>query len=259
MTLEAKDISLVKAGTQILEDVSLTISPGQIVGLIGPNGAGKSTLLRLLAGDEKTQSGCVKLDRKKVSDLKPEVLAENRAVMTQSSNVVFDFLVEEIIELGWISSILKRTFMEIAMLEIVRLCRIEHLIGRVYRTLSGGEQQRVQFARVLLQIWRPASEQKPRYLLLDEPTSSLDVAHELLVFKLLRGLTQQNVGVLVVIHDLNLASHFADQLCLLSKSHVIAAGGVPEVLEEKVLSDTYGTPIQIENSEKLERLVVHTH
>ena len=260
MSLRAKSVTVIRSRAQILAGVSLEVEPGQIIGLIGPNGAGKSTLLKVCAGNETLNSGKVTMEGTPISSMSPNMLARRRAVMMQSSILVFDFLVIEVLSLGWLKDGNgKKADMAASILEIIELCDIASLTERVYRTLSGGEQQRVQFARALLQIWAASSEREARYLLLDEPTSSLDVGHELLLFKILTELKARHVGIMVVMHDLNLASHFADELCLLAGGELISKGTVAAVLNEKLLSSAYATPIRVEFNTILGRAVVHTH
>ena len=143
-----------------------------------------------------------------------------------------------------------------AVRAVVEECDIADLVGRKFNTLSGGEQQRVQFARALLQIWQPEGSREPRYLLLDEPTSNLDLAHELLVLRLAQRATGEGVGVLVVLHDLNLAARFADDVVLLERGAVVAAGSPAAVLRADRLTQVYRTPVQVERHATLDRLVV---
>ncbi|MBH64683.1 MAG: heme ABC transporter ATP-binding protein [Alphaproteobacteria bacterium] len=241
---------------EILCGLNLVIPSQQVTALIGPNGAGKSTLMRLLAGDEPPSEGKVFYGASKLEELSLANRAKLRSVMTQSSNVVFEFLVEEIISLGWLK---KKDELRIAMDEIISLCEVQSLIGRKYITLSGGEQRRVQFARALLQIWSSETEGRPdRFLFLDEPTSSLDVANALQVLNLSRRILEQSVTVVVVLHDLNLAARYADQLILLSNGKAASVGKPSEVLQAARLSEVYGTSFMVEHHKQLDRLVVYS-
>ena len=161
MSMTCKDLDVVLGGQQVLHKVSAEFPTGMVTGLIGPNGAGKSTLLRVLAGDEEPACGSILIDERPIGSLNLLELAELRAVMTQSSYVVFDFLVEEIISFGWLGGEIGKVD---AVRDVMHSCGLEDLQGRRFNTVSGGEQQRVQFARALLQIWAPDEDPSHRYL-----------------------------------------------------------------------------------------------
>ncbi|MEM9530261.1 MAG: heme ABC transporter ATP-binding protein [Pseudomonadota bacterium] len=260
MSLAARSVSVRLGGRLILDDVSLICDSQQTTALIGPNGAGKSTLLRTLAGEIGASDGEVLVDRLPITQLSAVALAGRRAVMTQSSEIVFDFTVEEVLSLGMISDRLRPAERQAAIERVARDSDIRHLQSRSYNTLSGGEKQRVQFARALLQI-RPAAgddtDQAP-YLLLDEPTSSLDLSHELMLLEAVTREASRGVGVLIVIHDLNLAARFADQIALMQDGRIMAVGAPQEVLDNQRLSDVYRTPVRVEHHQDLDRLVVYT-
>ena len=243
----------------VLNRVSVKVEQGKVIGLIGPNGAGKSTLLNVLSGDLQPDSGHVTLDDKPLQDFTPKTLAKARAVMSQASAIVFDFTVEEIARMGWVQDdVYLNDVADRAFRSITSVCEIDSLLDRRYRTLSGGEQRRVQFARTLLQIWRTENANETRYLLLDEPTANLDIAHELAVLRLANEVAASRVGVLVVLHDLNLAARFTSQLVLLDEGKVIASGATKEVLNAAQLERVYRTPILVEEHRVLNRLVVHS-
>ncbi|MEM7002347.1 MAG: heme ABC transporter ATP-binding protein [Pseudomonadota bacterium] len=255
MNLSARNVDFRVAQHQILQDVSADFPAGQVSALIGPNGAGKSTLLRLLAADQPPTEGAILVGQQSLLQMSLSERARLRAVMTQSSQVVFDFTVADIIEFGWHG---RQAHKEIALQEVIHSCALPSLLARKFNTLSGGEQQRVQFARALLQIWLPPGETLSRFLLLDEPTASLDVAHELQVLTMAREVARNGVGVIVVLHDLNLASRFADQLVLLHNGQVIQTGPPQEVLAEATLSEVYATALRVEHHAELDRLVIYS-
>ena len=261
MTLRAEGVSVRLGGRAVLDRVSATVSAGEVHALVGPNGAGKSTLLRMMSGEVKPDQGRVGIDGLPLDGLVANDLAQRRSVMAQSAAIAFDFFVEEVLAMGWLGGV-ARTASEqaVASKAVAHACRINHLLGRKFRTLSGGERQRVHFARALLQIWRPkpGCDQicESRYMLLDEPTSSLDLGHEGLVLRLARRAAENGVGVLVVLHDLDLAARFADQLTLLVDGAVWAQGPPRKVLTASTLSRAYGTPVEVEWIDRLDRLVV---
>lgn len=258
MTLEASQIVVDRGRHTILHDVSVVVARGRVTAIVGPNGAGKSTLLRTLGGEFQAKVGTVTLDGKAVEDYSLSALAKARSVMAQSASVVFDFTVAEILELGWVQSETRTTEQyEEAVRLVVSQANIEHLLARVFNTLSGGEQQRVRFARCMLQIWQPTDETETRYLLLDEPTSSLDLAHQLELMRLARRMSRRSTGIGVVLHDLNLAARFCDEIAIMHDGRIAASGPVDEVFENELLSDVFGTDIRVEWHDVLERLVVH--
>ena len=259
MTLFASTVSVGFGDVAVLDDVSITLRPGRIAALIGPNGAGKSTLLQVMSGDIEPKSGSVSIGGKLGDAYDARQLAELRAVMAQAPAVMFDFTVEEVVRMGWVQDArYLHDVAETAFAEVAAACGIEALLERTYRTLSGGEQRRVQFARALLQIWRDDGGTEPRYLMLDEPTANLDMGHELAVLRLARDVARQGAGVLAVLHDLNLAARFADELTLLHNGRVVSSGAPCRVLEADTLASVYGTPIVVERHEALNRLVVHS-
>jgi iron complex transport system ATP-binding protein len=225
----------VRAGRQtLLARVSVEIIPGEVLVVVGPNGAGKSTLLRALAGDIQPDEGEITLDDRPLPSFSREALARRRAVLLQHSPLAFDFRVREVVRFG-------RAPFGSAPDDELRVQRALDDVGlggwedRRYPTLSGGERQRVQLARVLTQLDPPAG----RYLLLDEPTASLDVAHAQLVVSLARRAAARGAGALVVMHDLNLAFAHADRVLLLHRGQTEALGPPDEVATPELLGAVY--------------------
>ena len=264
--LRAENVYLRFGPARILMDVSIEVKPGTVTALVGPNGAGKSSLLRVLSGEIEPNEGTVRLNGRPLSKYSPVQQARRRSVMVQSAAMSFDFFVEEVLAMGRCQG--RRSIPDRTSAEIIRDCRIGHLIGRKYNSLSGGERQRVQFARALLQVWRPLRirsvscsrelHSMPRYMLLDEPTASLDIAHELLILRLAQRACENNIGVFLVLHDLNLAARFAQRVALLVGGVIAAEGPPSDVFTDGTLSHVYRTRIQVERHERLGRLVVHT-
>ena len=254
MTLRARNVRLRFGAAEVLRGVSLDVAPATLSALVGPNGAGKSSLLRVLSGDLKASSGEATLDGAPVASFSTPDLARRRSVMGQAPPMAFEFFVEEVLAMGWLGP--AASYPE-ALGDVAERCAVAGLLGRRFNTLSGGERQRVQFARALLQIWR-ADPAQPRYLLLDEPTASLDIGHELALLRLARRICERNVGVLAVLHDLNLAARFADRVALLDQGAAVAVGAPDAVLNAERLSRVYGTRVHVESHPRLSRLVVYT-
>ncbi len=233
--LEANALSY-RIGTKLLlDDFNLTVHPGDFVALIGPNGAGKSTALRLLGGELLPDSGTVTLEGEGLSELSPTQLARKRACFQQNPSVDYPFTVREIADLGrqphrlgLFESPHDRRVVD----QSLAAAGITHLEGRLQTTLSGGEATRAHLARVLAQ--------EPRLLLLDEPTNHLDIHYQQEILQVCQQRRQEGCAIIAVLHDLNLASRFADQLVLLHEGRTAAQGTPEEVLTAACIHDVYG-------------------
>jgi iron complex transport system ATP-binding protein len=240
--MRAENVSVRRGGKKLLDNVSLEVKPGEIVALIGANGAGKSTLVRVMSGEMKPDEGRVLVDDKPLKEWPSDALARRRSVLPQARSVDFPISALAMIELGrspYFDTELRREDHH-AIAASVSRADIETLLDRDYTTLSGGEQQRVQLARVLAQIWRGARSDEPRYLLLDEPTSALDLAHQHAMLDTLHALRDDGIGVLAILHDLGLAAAFAERVVALKNGRVIAEGPCERVLCGEVIAETYG-------------------
>ncbi|MEL7048728.1 MAG: ATP-binding cassette domain-containing protein, partial [Pseudomonadota bacterium] len=211
--LEARAVTVIVNSRRILENANLTLLPGQLTVVMGPNGAGKSTLFKALSGELTPTSGGVYLDGQSLLKTSPALLSARRAVVPQASHLSFPFTVLEVVLLGaTIPGLTTASKIQNAMAQdaIVGV-GLEGFSERLYVSLSGGERQRVHLARALCQLNAGASiRQKPALLLLDEPTSSLDLKHQIKILKHVAAKAQDGYAVLVVLHDLNLAAAFAD-------------------------------------------------
>ena len=247
MSLSLKSVSLKLDNRQILKDVSLEINEGDIVSVIGPNGAGKSTLLNVLTGDISPDSGDTIYDNKQLNKISIQERAFTRSVMSQMQTLVFNFNVKDVVEMGWLqrgNSDFSSNF-TMAFEAVTSECNVHNLVHRKFNSLSGGEQRRVHFARTLLQLWRPSQSNDPRYLLLDEPTANLDLSSEMLLMNILKARATSNVGILVILHDLNLASHFADKIAIMKDGEIKAFGKPEEVMTDDFLTSIYEVPIKV--------------
>jgi len=231
-----------------LDDVSLEVPAGACTAIIGPNGAGKSTLLDVLAGRSRADSGVVQFGGRPIADWAPIALATRRAFLPQSLEVAFPIRVIDLVMLGRSPYHCKTSAGEdrAAAETALRLTDAWHLRDRSYQRISGGERQRVQLARVIAQVWRPAQQDgEPRMLLLDEPTASLDPGHRLAVMRLLRDLTIAGIGVVLALHDLNDAARFADRVILLHQGRILSEGGPAAAMQAEVLTSAYGAQAEI--------------
>ena len=229
--LSAHEIVVSVAGRRLLDHVSLTLAPGEVVTLLGENGAGKTTLLRALAGDRAVDSGSVLLDERALTRWGVRALAKRRAVLPQDSSVAFGFTALETVLIGRYAHQHGEPTMADTAIARAALAQVDaiHLETRAVTKLSGGERARVQLARVLAQLWEPI-DGGSRFLLLDEPTASLDARHQLQVLSIARACAQSDgFGVLAVLHDFNLAARVADRIVLM-KDGRIWIEGPPEVV-----------------------------
>ena len=249
MSLNLEKVSLKLDNRQILKDVSLEINEGEIVSVIGPNGAGKSTLLNVFTGDINPDSGEIFYDDKQLKQISIQERAFTRSVMSQMQTLVFNFSVKDVIEMGWLqrgNSDFSNNF-SMAFENVTKECNVHNFIHRKFNSLSGGEQRRVHFARTLLQLWRPSESNDPRYLLLDEPTANLDLSSEMLLMNILKKRASLNVGILVILHDLNLASHFADKIAIIKNGEIMAFGEPEKIMEDAFLTSIYEVPIKVKH------------
>lgn len=240
--LTAQQLRYTLGSRRIIHDVSMTLTSGELVAIIGPNGAGKSTLLRLLTGYLSPDCGECRLLDRPLELWEALQLAKVRAVMRQHSNLAFPFSVEEVIAMGRAPH--GKRDLQAVLQQVMQQTDCLSLAARDYRQLSGGEQQRVQLARVLAQLWQP--EPAPRWLFLDEPTSALDLYHQQHTLRLLRSLTrQQPLAVCCVLHDLNLAALYADRILLMHQGCLVASGTPAEVLQTEILTRWYQADLAV--------------
>ena len=236
--IAAHELTFIRGGRTLVDAVNLELKPATMTVVIGPNGAGKSTLLKLMTGEIRPDGGSVVLDGADVTTLSARELAGRRAVLPQSLALSFPFTALEIVRMGAIAyGSLTPERNARAALHRVGLAGFE---GRSYQALSGGEQQRVQFARVLAQAPQPVENGVAKALFLDEPTSSLDIGHQIAVLEIARDFARAGGAVLAILHDLNLAAEFADRLVVLHRGRVVASGTPAETLSDRTISEVYG-------------------
>ena len=232
MKLEVNDLSWTVDGHPILRGVSLRVEPGTFVGVIGPNGSGKSTLLRCVYRVLRPDAGLVTLDGRSVWELTARQTAQSVAVVLQERSSQFDFTVREVVLMGRSphKRLLDGETVEDDRLAAEALAQVglSSFEERSFPTLSGGEQQRALVARALVQ--------QPRLLVLDEPTSHLDIHHQIQMLDLVRSLKLTSLAAL---HDLNLAAEYCDWIYVLDAGVVVASGTGDEVLTADMIRDVY--------------------
>ena len=230
-------IALTIRGATLVDGIDLSVKSGEAVAIVGPNGAGKSTLLRLMSGDLKPTSGRMHLKDRDLSSFTPRALAMHRAVLSQHVNVSFPFTVDEIVTMGaGEASLAAARPIVTAMLHELDLMPFR---DRELTTLSGGEQQRAHFARVLVQLHFGEAAHGPALLLLDEPTSSLDMRHQIDLVEIARRRARAGTAVVAVLHDLNLATRFADRIVVLQRGRLVADGRPADVVTRAMLREVF--------------------
>lgn len=242
MSLIAEDIRVSYGRREALRGVSLTAQAGEVTAIVGPNGSGKSTLLGAITAS-LSFDGRVTLNGRDIAAMKPWELAAQRAVLPQASRLAFPFTVIEVVRLG-LQSGTAGDRPEVPMQALAGV-GLAHYANRTFQELSGGEAQRVMLARVLAQVWAPVENGQPRWLLLDEPVSSLDIAHQLQVMEVARDFARAGGGVIAVMHDLNLTALFADRVAVLAEGQRLAFGTPVDVLTDDILSRAYGCALRV--------------
>lgn len=228
-------------GHTIIDGISTSFEPGLLHVIVGPNGSGKSTFLRAFSGELSPVSGTITYDGQPITHRDKTSLARIRAVMSQLPELHFPLAVEDIVMMGRYPHFTFRPSQkdqDICRQAMERLS-ITDLQGRDYLTLSGGERQRVQFARALAQIGEP-SVTGSRYLFLDEPVSSLDVHYQHQFLQIARSLVEENILVIAVLHDLNLALQYADRMIFLRQGRLVAEGRTPGIVTPVLIREVFG-------------------
>jgi len=232
--------SLVRGGRSVLQDVNLAFEPGELIGLCGPNGAGKSSLIGLCAGDLAPSSGSASLHDIAPALCPPDELALLRAVMSQNPALEHPFPVAEVVALG--SPATPMADRESVLHEL----GCADLLRRIYTELSGGERRLVQLARIFLQAERATGLGHRPWLLLDEPVSQLDLGRSQQVMHALKARAARGLGVVAVMHDIELASRHAERLLVLGHGRVIADGDPNAALSEDTLRQAWKVEARIE-------------
>lgn len=250
LAVTALSISI-KGGKSLLDDVSFELNAGEVLAVIGPNGAGKTSLLKALSGEsvsaDEQCSGKISYVDRLLEAWPPAERAQQLAVLPQLSLLNFPYTVEEVVQLGRIPHSTGRQVDGELVEQALAQLDLNDLRSSLYTELSGGEKQRTQLARALVQIGCPdkQSHSLQRYLLLDEPTASLDLGHQQQLMQAIRQLASQGVVVVIILHDVSLAARYADKLLALKKGKVLAFGSAEEVVTESVMRELYDVDVKV--------------
>ncbi len=246
--VEATNISFRIGGTDLVRSASLSLFAGELTVIVGPNGAGKSTLLKLLTGELRAHGGSISYGPTDIAQLPAWRLACQRAVMAQAARLAFPFTVYEVVRLGvdGVGRAKSRQDLHQMVASALASADVTHLAARSYQTLSGGEQQRVQFARVLGQLTAGRSMADQQVLFLDEPIASLDLCHQFALLDTARRQAAASVTVLAVLHDLNLAVTYADRLVVMKDGSIVAQGAPMEIVSSTLLQEVFDVSLPVE-------------
>ena len=243
MKLKVKDVEFRYASVPILKDVCIELAASEMLGVVGPNGAGKSTLIRCIDRILKPQRGSILLDEREIKEMSRMDLAKKMGYIPQSSAQVFPATVFDTVlmgrrpHIGWRSS--EKDMKKV--LETLQLLNIKTFAMRDINELSGGQQQKVFIARALTQ--------EPDVLLLDEPTSNLDIKHQLEVMDIIKNIVREKgIAAIMAIHDLNLASRYADRIIMMNSGEIFSAGDPVSVLTPESIKRVYGVEAEVNNN-----------
>ncbi|MFD1384383.1 heme ABC transporter ATP-binding protein [Rhodanobacter aciditrophus] len=236
------DVGVAIRHKSIIEGVNFVAKPSELVSIAGPNGSGKTTFLRALTG-EMAYSGDIMFDGNNMVSMPDWKLATRRAVLPQSTSLSFPFTVLEVVRLG-LRNGMDGSHPELLSLALAKV-GLKGFEPRFYQELSGGEKQRVQLARVLVQVWHPVVAGDAQWLFLDEPVSALDIGHQIEVMSIAREFANAGGGVIAVMHDLNLAAMYSDSIALFEKGRLLIQDSPPVVMTNENLTRAYQWPIQV--------------
>ncbi len=253
MSMLANQLSFSYGDKNILKNLDFKFSASEIVGIIGPNGAGKSTIIKLLSKVLKPSYGFVSIDGNNISEMSRMDLAKQVAVVAQSAELPESFRVEEIVlmgrspHIGFFSSEREKDYRIVE--EVMQRTDVFKFRTRRIATLSGGERQRVVLARALAQ--------EPKYLLLDEPTNHLDLNYSIDLLRFLKQEAQNGLAVLIILHDLNLASRVCDRILVVEDGQLVGQGKTEEVISELLIKNVFRTDVKIiwDNENKISAIV----
>ena len=246
--VEATHIGFRVGSTDLVRDASLSLFAGEVTVIVGPNGAGKSTLMKLMTGEMRTNDGTITYGPSPIAQIPAWRLACQRAVMAQTARLASPYTVYEVVRLGvdGVGRATGREALHRMVADALASADVTHLASRAYQTLSGGEQQRVQFARVLGQLEAGRSMADQQVLFLDEPIASLDLCHQFDLLDTARRQAAAGVAVLAVLHDLNLAITYADRLVMMKDGLIVVQGAPAEIVSSDLLREVFQVELPVE-------------
>jgi iron complex transport system ATP-binding protein len=254
--LRISDISFNIGKKEILKNIDASFLPGKMNMILGPNGSGKSTLLKIFSGEIRHYDGTVKYSEQNLQDIPVTELAKIRAVMSQQPHLQFPLRVREVVMMGRYPHFQFSPGEKDEKIcdEVLEKLHLQTFQNRNYLTLSGGEKQRVQYARVLSQIWDEGSQNK--YLFLDEPLNSLDIKFQQEFLEIARQFVNEQTVFIAIMHDINLALRYADEIFFMKEGRLIRQGPAT-IVNEELISEIFGIDSTIINHNNRPLVVLH--
>ncbi len=238
--LKLQNINYTIGSNHILNSINVNFAPGELHMILGPNGSGKTSLLKIASGQIENFNGLVWYDDMALNEINTATLATFRSYLSQQNNIPFPIKAIELIQMGryphYEYQATKKDY-DIIHAVIDQLA-ITHLKNRDFNTLSGGEQQRVQFARVLAQVWEK-SKNNNRYLFLDEPLNNLDIQYQKYLLQTIRSIISEDIAVIMIVHDINWALAFSDKVYFLQNGNLIANGNPIEIITPELIQEVF--------------------
>ncbi|MEM7243478.1 MAG: ATP-binding cassette domain-containing protein [Pseudomonadota bacterium] len=245
--ITTRNLCLELGDKTVLDHISMYLKEGEILALCGPNGAGKTSLLAAIAGEYQGCNSDVYYWDQSIDVFSATELVNMRVVLEQNPSLSTDYTLEQLLEMGLPLALSERDLVQLKMQVMRQLGLLDHQ-GKFVSDMSGGQRHRAHFARVVLRLLANKRLGHDSFLFVDEPTASLDIAYQIILMKILSQLRDEGVGVLVVLHDLNLAAQFADRVILMKQGRIIHDNSPAQVLTEDALGHVFETKILVEQS-----------
>lgn len=250
--IDIRNLNFARNGRNIINDVSLSVSHGELIGIIGPNGAGKTTLLKLALGLLKPDSGEIFIEDKIITDYSLKELYKKIAFVPQENRLDFPMTVLETVLLGRIPHLgrfhLEKDRDYVIAVSALEAADIGNFSNRFVNQLSVGEKQLVSIAKALAQ--------ETSFIFLDEPTSSLDISHTIKIMEILKGLTNSGKTIISVIHDLNNASRYCDKVVVIDGGEIRGFGGIEEVFTSEIIQESFSVNVNIQKSSRTGSIII---
>ncbi len=255
MSLSIKNLNYDVKNKRLLKDINASINSAKLVGIIGPNGAGKSTLFNCLSALIPSK-GAIHFNKRPLESYSHTALAKIRAALPQVSNLNFPFKAKDIVAMSFALSAISLEQQKQFSNHCMDIMSATDLAERNYLNLSGGEKQRIQLARVLAQLLPYKDTDKMRLLLLDEPTAPLDLKYQFKLFAYLKQLVSQNITTIAVIHDINLAATYCDEIWVMQAGELIKQNTPGDVISREMMKRVFDVDVDIQYHQNLRRPII---